>query len=93
VGSWPAASSSGGQRRYPRQPGERRRGGGMLANKRVLELHQDLWRLPERLAGDEHGRKELAPSGGGNGGEEHAAARGGARGGVYISARARGDEG
>jgi hypothetical protein len=40
----------------------------MWANKRVLELHQDLRRLPERLAGDEHGREELAPSGGGHGG-------------------------
>jgi hypothetical protein len=53
----------------------------MLANKRVLELHQDLRRLPERLAGGEHERRALAPCGGGNGGEEHAAARGGARGG------------
>jgi hypothetical protein len=40
----------------------------MLANKRVLELHQDIRRLPERLAGGEHGREELAPSGGGHGG-------------------------
>jgi hypothetical protein len=40
----------------------------MWANKRVLELHQDLRRLPERLAGDEHGREELAPSGDGHGG-------------------------
>jgi hypothetical protein len=40
----------------------------MWANKRVMELHQDLRRLPERLAGDEYGREELAPSGGGHGG-------------------------
>jgi hypothetical protein len=40
----------------------------MWANKRVLELHQDLRTLPERLAGDEHEREKLAPSGGGHGG-------------------------
>jgi hypothetical protein len=40
----------------------------MWANKRVLELHQDLRSLIEQLAGDEHGREKLAPSGGGHGG-------------------------
>jgi hypothetical protein len=40
----------------------------MWANKRVLELHEDLRTLPERLAGDEHEREKLAPSGGGHGG-------------------------
>jgi hypothetical protein len=41
----------------------------MWANKRALELHQDLRKLLGQLAGDEHGRKMLAPSGGGHGGE------------------------
>jgi hypothetical protein len=52
----------------------------VLGNKQALELHQHLLELLEWLAGDEHGREELAPSGGGHGGEEHAAmarARGG----------------
>jgi hypothetical protein len=40
----------------------------MWANKRALELHRDLRELRERLAGGEHGREELAPSGGGHGG-------------------------
>jgi hypothetical protein len=40
----------------------------MRANKRVLELHQNLRKLLEQLAGDEHGREKLAPSGGGHGG-------------------------
>jgi hypothetical protein len=40
----------------------------VLGNKRALELHQDLMKLLEWLAGDEHGREELAPSGGGHGG-------------------------
>jgi hypothetical protein len=40
----------------------------MRANKRALELHQNLRKLLERLAGDEHGREMLAPSGGGHGG-------------------------
>jgi hypothetical protein len=53
----------------------------VLGNKRALELHQDLLKLLGWLAGDEHGREELAPSGGGHGGEEQAVARGGARGG------------
>jgi hypothetical protein len=39
----------------------------MLANKRVLELHQDLRRLPERLVGGEHRRRAPAACGGGNG--------------------------
>jgi hypothetical protein len=40
----------------------------MRANKRALELHQSLRKLLEQLAGDEHGREMLAPSGGGHGG-------------------------
>jgi hypothetical protein len=40
----------------------------VLGNKRALELHQDLMKLLEWLAGEEHGREELAPSGGGHGG-------------------------
>jgi hypothetical protein len=40
----------------------------VLGNKRALELHQDLRKLLERLAGDRHGRERLAPSGGGHGG-------------------------
>jgi hypothetical protein len=40
----------------------------VLGNKRALELHRDLMKLLEWLAGDEHGREELAPSGGGHGG-------------------------
>jgi hypothetical protein len=40
----------------------------VLGNKRALELHQYLLELLEWLAGDEHGREELAPSGGGHGG-------------------------
>jgi hypothetical protein len=40
----------------------------MWANKRALELHQDLRNLLEQLAGDEHRREKLAPSGGGHGG-------------------------
>jgi hypothetical protein len=40
----------------------------VLGNKRALELHQNLMKLLERLAGDEHGREKLAPSGGGHGG-------------------------
>jgi hypothetical protein len=44
----------------------------MRANKRALELHQNLRKLLERLAGNEHGREMLAPSGGGHGGGWHA---------------------
>jgi hypothetical protein len=44
----------------------------VLGNKRALELHQELMKLLEWLAGDEHGREELAPSGGGHGGRWHA---------------------
>jgi hypothetical protein len=40
----------------------------MRANERALELHQNLRKLLEQLAGDEHGREMLAPSGGGHGG-------------------------
>jgi hypothetical protein len=40
----------------------------VLGNKWALELHQDLMKLLEWLAGEEHGREELAPSGGGHGG-------------------------
>jgi hypothetical protein len=40
----------------------------MLANKRALELHQNLRKLLEQLAGDEHGREKVAPSGDGHGG-------------------------
>jgi hypothetical protein len=40
----------------------------VLGNKRALELHQNLMKLLEQLAGDEHGREKLAPSGGGHGG-------------------------
>jgi hypothetical protein len=40
----------------------------MWANKRALELHQNLRKLLEQLAVDEHGREKLAPSGGGHGG-------------------------
>jgi hypothetical protein len=40
----------------------------VLGNKRALELHQNLMKLLEQLAGDEHGRKTLAPSGGSHGG-------------------------
>jgi hypothetical protein len=40
----------------------------MWANKRALELHQNLRKLLEQLAGDEHGREKLAPSGGGHDG-------------------------
>jgi hypothetical protein len=40
----------------------------MRANMRALELHQNLRKLLEQLAGDEHGREMLAPSGGGHGG-------------------------
>jgi hypothetical protein len=40
----------------------------VLGNKRALELHQDLMKLLEWLAGEEHGREELAPSGGSHGG-------------------------
>jgi hypothetical protein len=82
VGSWPAASSRGGQRRCPRRLGEKWQGGAVFGNKRALELHQYLLELLEWLAGDEHKRRALAPCGGGNGGEEHAAAHGGERGGV-----------
>jgi hypothetical protein len=39
----------------------------MRANKRALELHQNLRKLLEQLAGDEHGREMLAPSGDGHG--------------------------
>jgi hypothetical protein len=35
----PAAGLGGGQRQRPRRLGEIRRGGGMLGNKRVRELH------------------------------------------------------
>jgi hypothetical protein len=84
VGSWPAASSSGGQRRCPRRLGGKWQGDVVLGNKRALELHQDLLKLLGWLAGDEHGREELAPSGGGHGGEEHAVVRGGARGGGGV---------
>jgi hypothetical protein len=34
----------------------------------LCELHYDLGKLLERLAGNEHGREKLAPSGGGHGG-------------------------
>jgi hypothetical protein len=54
----------------------------VLGNKWALELHQHLLDLLEWLAGDEHGREELAPSGGGHGGEEHAVVRGGREGGL-----------
>jgi hypothetical protein len=40
----------------------------MWANKRALELHQNLRKLLELLAGDGHGRERLAPSGGSHGG-------------------------
>jgi hypothetical protein len=40
----------------------------VLGNKRALELHQNLMKLLEQLAGDEHGREKLAPSGGDHGG-------------------------
>jgi hypothetical protein len=40
----------------------------VLGNKRALELHQYLMKLLEWLAGDEHGREELAMSSGGHGG-------------------------
>jgi hypothetical protein len=40
----------------------------MWANKRALELHQNLRKLLEQLAGDEHRREKLALSGGGHGG-------------------------
>jgi hypothetical protein len=57
----------------------------MWANKRALELHQNLRKLLEQLAGNEHGREKLAPSGGGYGGGRrrrrsgaHDVARGGA---------------
>jgi hypothetical protein len=40
----------------------------VLGNKRALELHQNLMKLLEWLAGNEHEREELAPSGGGHGG-------------------------
>jgi hypothetical protein len=40
----------------------------VLGNKRALVLHQYLMKLLVWLAGDEHGREELAPSGGGHGG-------------------------
>jgi hypothetical protein len=49
----PARGIDGGRRRWPRRFGEGQRGDEMWANKRVLGLHQDLRRLPERLAGDE----------------------------------------
>jgi hypothetical protein len=68
AGRWPAAKFSDGQRRRPWRFGERRRGGEMRANKRALELHQNLRKLLEQLAGDEHGREVLAPGGGGHGG-------------------------
>jgi ABC-type cobalamin transport system ATPase subunit len=34
----------------------------VLDNKRALELHQNLMKLLEQLAGDEHGREKLAQS-------------------------------
>jgi hypothetical protein len=40
----------------------------VLGNKRALGLHQNLMKLLEWLVGGEHGREELAPSGGGHGG-------------------------
>jgi hypothetical protein len=40
----------------------------MRGNKRALELHQNLGKQPEQLAGDEYGWEVLAPGGGGHGG-------------------------
>jgi hypothetical protein len=80
-GRAPARACGGGRRRHPRRLGERWQGGAVLGNKRALELHQHLLELLEWLASDEHGRGELAPSGGGHGGEEHAVVRGGREGG------------
>jgi hypothetical protein len=68
AGSWPAAKFGGGRRRWPRRLGERAAGRRNATNKQALELHQNLRKLLEQLACDEHGREELAPSGGGNGG-------------------------
>jgi hypothetical protein len=45
---------------------KRAAGRGMWGNKRALELHQNLGKLPEQLAGDEHGWEVLAPGGGGH---------------------------
>jgi hypothetical protein len=60
----------------------------MLANNRVLELHQDLRRLPEQWDGGERGRRASAPGGGGNGGSCSGLARGeGARAFIRGSAR------
>jgi hypothetical protein len=36
----------------------------MRGNKRALELHQNLGKLPEQLADDEHGQDVLALGGG-----------------------------
>jgi hypothetical protein len=47
----------------------------VLGNKRALELHQYLMKLLEWLAGDVHGREELAPSGGSHGGGGSGGAR------------------
>jgi hypothetical protein len=60
VWRWPAAVTAAAR--------ERVAGRRNVGNKRVLELHQDLRNLLEQLAGDEHGREKLAPSGGGHGG-------------------------
>jgi hypothetical protein len=54
---WPARGFGGGRRRWPRRLGERRRGNAMLGNTRACELHQGLGKLPEQLAGGEHGWK------------------------------------
>jgi hypothetical protein len=64
----PARGIDGGRRRRPRRLGEKWQGGVALGNKRALELDQNLMKLLEQLAGDEHGRERLAPSGGGHGG-------------------------
>jgi hypothetical protein len=88
AGRWPAARSSGGQRRWPRRLGERRQGGEIGGNKRTWECHGCLVKLLEQWNGGESGRRFPAPGGGGNGGGGSGLARGEARG-AFICGPAR----
>jgi hypothetical protein len=65
----------------------------MRGNKRALELYQNLGKLPEQLAGDEHGREVLAPGDGGHGGGWFGWRAEETGGLLYVAQRDQGDEG